>query len=136
MPFVCEDVCGDGEYNLRCNDCGYSEYASCNCSCEPCVALKWPVTECPKCGQKASPEFIGKIVPRREYKLTDFPLREVQSSMFRRLGWHAEYLKMVLKNGREMTYKHVPFEVYMDGLTWASLGQWYNIKIKGKFEQV
>jgi hypothetical protein len=60
------------------------------------------------------------------------PLQEVKSSVIRKLGWENGILNVVMVSGKNYFYV-APKQILVDGLTWASIGVWYNTVVKGKF---
>jgi hypothetical protein len=72
-------------------------------------------------------KFINEVVD----------MKEVKSSMFTMIGWSNGTLYLIWKSEKKgTTYEGVTEEQYKEGLNWASLGVWYNTKIKGNFKGV
>jgi KTSC domain-containing protein len=61
-------------------------------------------------------------------------MKLVKSSLITWIGWANEKLYLVLNSGQGWCYDLVPESIYQEHERWMSLGQWYNVKIKGKFQ--
>ena len=80
------------------------------------------------------PKHPDSVIVNEEVNTTEFIMKKYDSSVIRYMAWFQDILYILMGNGKLYPYVDVPKEEYLDGLNWPSLGNWYNTRIKGKFE--